>query len=96
MTKITLIAHITSHADKADIVQTALKELAEHTRAEDGCMQFNVHRDQENQAHFMLIENWISRELWQIHMESQHLQNYLKNTDGLIDTQSFFEMPQIA
>ena len=73
MAKLTLVANITAKADKIDLVKAELEKLIDITRAEEGCLQYDLHQDNENPAHFMFYENWESRELWQAHMSAQHL-----------------------
>jgi quinol monooxygenase YgiN len=46
------------------------EKLIPITRAEEGCIQYDLHQDNEEPAHFLFYENWASRELWQIHMNS--------------------------
>ena len=45
-------------------VRGSLK-LIDITRAEEGCINYDLHQDNENPAHFLFYENWKSRELWQ-------------------------------
>jgi len=85
MTQLTIIANITAKADKTDLVKAELEKLINVTRAEKGCLQYDLHQDNENPAHFLFYENWESRELWQIHMGNQHLQDYIAATDGSIE-----------
>lgn len=51
--------------------------------------------DNENPAHFLFFENWISRELWQQHMGNQHLVDYMAATEGCIEQFILNEMSQI-
>ncbi|MEN8800929.1 MAG: putative quinol monooxygenase [Thiogranum sp.] len=72
MANLTIVAKITAKVDKNDLVKAQLEKLIDITRAEEGCLQYDSHQDNENPAHFMFYENWESRELWQIHMGNQH------------------------
>lgn len=96
MTKLTIIANITAKADQVDLIKTELEKLIIPTRAEDGCVSYDLHQDNENQAHFMFFESWESRELWQVHMGAQHLQDFLAATDGAIDEFTVNEMTEIS
>ncbi|MBT8076043.1 MAG: antibiotic biosynthesis monooxygenase [Gammaproteobacteria bacterium] len=96
MTKLTIVANIKAKADQIDLVKTELEKLIDVTRAEKGCINYNLHRDNENPAHFMFYENWKSRELWQAHMCNQHLQDYLAATDGAVEEFILNEMTEIA
>ncbi|MCV6639382.1 putative quinol monooxygenase [Candidatus Albibeggiatoa sp. nov. NOAA] len=96
MSKLTIVANITAKADKIDLVKTELEKVVEITRAEEGCINYDLHQDNENPAHFLFFENWASRELWQQHMDSQHLKDYLAATEGAVEAFTVNEMTQIA
>lgn len=84
MAKLTIVANIKANVDKVALVKSELLKLIEVTRAETGCINYDLHQDNENPAHFMFYENWQSRELWQMHMANQHLQDYMKATEGVV------------
>ena len=94
MSKLTIVAHIIASADKIDLLNTELEKLVPITRAEKGCIQYDLHQDNDNPAHFMFYENWQSRELWQAHMNAPHLQAYMTATDGAVESFVLHEMTQ--
>ena len=96
MSKLTIVAHITARSDKIDLVKAELEKLVDITRSEEGCLQYDLHQDNENPAHFMFYENWESRELWQAHMNNQHLKDYLAATDGAVEVFVLHEMTHLA
>lgn len=96
MPKLTIVANIKANPDKAEFVKTELEKLIDITRAEKGCLQYDLHQDNENPAHFLFYENWESRELWQTHMNAQHLSDYMQATDGAVDEFVLNEMTHIA
>jgi quinol monooxygenase YgiN len=96
MTKLTIVANITAAADKIDLVKAELLKLIKITRAEVGCINYDLHQDNENPAHFLFYENWQSRELWQNHMGNQHLLDYLAATEGSVEEFVICEMTTIA
>ncbi|MHC5114006.1 MAG: putative quinol monooxygenase [Planctomycetota bacterium] len=96
MAKLTIVAHITAKPDKIELVRTELEKLIDTTRAEAGCRQYDLHQDNEHPAHFMFFENWDSRELWQAHMNNQHLKDYLAATDGAVEDFTLHEMTHVA
>jgi quinol monooxygenase YgiN len=57
MAKLTIVANITAESDKIDPVKTELEKLIDITRAEEGCINYDLHQDNENPAHFMFYEN---------------------------------------
>ena len=96
MTQLTIVANIKAKADKIDLVKAELEKLIDITRAEEGCINYDLHRDNENPAHFLFYENWESRELWQKHMGSRHLQGYIAATEGAVEEFTVNEMTKIA
>ena len=95
MSKLTIVAHITAKADKIELVKTELEKLIETTRAEKGCLQYDLHQDNDNPAHFLFFENWESRDLWQDHMNNQHLKEFLSATEGAVEDLALSEMTHI-
>jgi len=66
------------------------------TRAEAGCLQYNLHQDNENPTYFLLYENWESRELWQDHMKSTHVKAFLEIIKDALAEFKLSEMTPIA
>lgn len=96
MSKLTIVANIVANSDKIELVKAELIKLIETTRAEEGCINYDLHQDNSNPAHFMFYENWSSRELWQAHMGNQHLADYLAATEGAVASFTVNEMTQIG
>ncbi len=95
MTKLTIVAHIKAKPEKAGLVLSELQKLVPITRKEEGCIQYDLHQDNENPAHFLFYENWESRGLWQAHMNAPHLAEYMHNTDGAVEEFTLNEMTAI-
>ncbi|WP_220720389.1 putative quinol monooxygenase [Agarivorans litoreus] len=96
MAKLTIVANIKAKADKIELVKAELLKLIDITRAEEGCINYDLHQDNENPAHFVFYENWESRELWQTHMGNTHLAEYMAATEGAVAEFTLNEMTQIA
>ena len=96
MSKLTVVADIHAVPDKVDLVKSELQKLISITLAEDGCLQYDLHQDNENPAHFLFYENWESREQWQVHMNAPHLSAYLKAVEGAIADFKLYEMTHLG
>ena len=96
MTKLSVVANIKANPDQIDLVKAELGKLIAITRAETGCINYDLHQDNDNPAHFMFYEIWASRELWQTHMSAPHLAAYMEATDGAVAEFSLNEMTQIG
>ena len=93
---LTILAQITAAPGKEDLVRTELEKLVPITRAEAGCIQYDLHVDNENPGVFVFYETWESRELWQDHMKAPHLAAYMQATDGAVSNFVLNEMTKIA
>lgn len=94
--QLTIVARILAKEGKGDLVKRELLKLIEVTRAEEGCINYDLHQDNENPNFFLFYENWTTRELWQIHMKNAHLADYLKATDGAVEEFTLNEMTIIG
>lgn len=96
MSALTIIANITADENNIELVKMELLKLIVPTRAEEGCLQYDLHQDNENPAHFTVIENWASSEFLQAHIENTHFTNFMKVTEGVIAEFSVNKMSKIA
>lgn len=96
MSTLTIVAKIEAKHDKIDLVKTELLKLVEPTRKEKGCIQYDLHQDNNNPEVFVFYENWESRELWQEHMNNDHLKAYMQATEGAVAQFTLNEMSRIG
>ena len=96
MASLTIVANINANADQIDLVNAKLLKLIDITRAEEGCINYDLHQGSDNTAHFLFYENWESRELWQTHMNNQHLKDYMAATEDAVAGFTVNEMTRIA
>jgi len=95
-TPLTIVARIEAQPDHVDRLRNALLKLIEPTRAEEGCLQYDLHQDQYDPTVFLFFENWRSRELWQAHLNSEHIAAYRKESEGAVFSFTLNEMAQIG
>ncbi|MEM9103923.1 MAG: putative quinol monooxygenase [Pseudomonadota bacterium] len=96
MTKLTITGNIKVKPEYLGKVKEELLKLIPITRAEEGCIQYDLHQDNEDPTYFMFYENWNSRELWQTHMNNDHLKTYMEATDGMVEKFWLHELTQIG
>lgn len=96
MAKLTIVASIKVKEEKVDLVKSEMLKLIDITRAEKGCINYDLHQDNENPAHFLFYETWESHELWQEHMGNDHLKEYMVATEGAVEEFSIYEMNKIG
>ena len=96
MPKLTIVAKITAMPDKVEFVKEELLTLIPLTQAEEGCLNYDLHQERGNPAHFLFYENWETREHWLAHMESPHIKGFQELADGAVADVVVLEMSQIA
>ncbi|WP_420573498.1 putative quinol monooxygenase [Kordia sp.] len=96
MSQLTIVARILAKEGKSSFIKEELLKLIEITRAEKGCINYDLHHDNENENLFLFYENWENRELWQQHMQNDHLAAYMKATDGAVESFELNEMTPIG
>lgn len=93
---LTIVAKLTAIAGQEEFIAKQLSSLVVPTRAEKGCLQYDLHQSNDNPAVFLFFELWETRELWQDHMNSAHIKANGVATKGKIDNVELHEMSQIA
>jgi len=93
---LTIVAKILAKAEHRELVKRELIKLIDTTKAEAGCINYDLHQDHENENLFLFYENWTSRALWQQHMNNTHLAEYVKATEGAIEDFTLHEMTIIG
>ncbi|MDF7826364.1 putative quinol monooxygenase [Pontiellaceae bacterium B12227] len=94
---LTIVATIKANADQVDLVKSELLKLAEKTNAVDeGCINYNLHQDQEAPTLFVVYENWESEELLQKHIDAPHFQSCMAALEGAMEEFTVNKMTQIG
>jgi quinol monooxygenase YgiN len=93
---LTIVAHIEARLEDIEWVKAELLKLIEPTRKEKGCINYDLHQDNERPEIFKFYENWESRELWQAHMANSHLEAYMKATEAAVVDFTLNEMHVIS
>jgi quinol monooxygenase YgiN len=75
--QITVIARLKAKPGAEERLEELLKSLIEPTRAEAGCINYDLHRDLEDSSTFYFYENWRSREDLDAHFQTPHLERAL-------------------
>ena len=95
-TPLTIVANIEAKADKIEFVKAALLKLIEPTRLEEGCIQYDLHKDNNNPALFTFIETWATPALLQAHLNSPHLKAYVQASEGAVVNFKLNELTNIS
>ena len=78
---LTVIAHIRAKAGQESRVRQILEGLLVPTRAEVGCINYDLHQSQTDPALFVFYENWESEGHLEAHARSAHIQSFRRLTE---------------
>ncbi|RZF51698.1 antibiotic biosynthesis monooxygenase [Acinetobacter halotolerans] len=76
-----LIAEDFIQPDKIKIVLPLYQELVEKTKAEAGCLAYDLYHDIKQKGHFVFIEEWVDRAALDQHIQSEHFQRLVAKID---------------
>ena len=82
--KVTVIARIKAKTGEVQRVKEELLKLLAPTRAENGCINFDMHQGATDQSQFLFHENWTSKAALEAHFETPHIKNWLRVAEGLL------------
>ena len=82
--KLTVVARVRAKAGKEDEVQQTLLALVAPTRAEPGCLNYDLHQSLDDPALFLFYENWASKPHLEAHAQSAHIQAFRARAVALL------------
>lgn len=71
--KVTVVAKFKAKAGKEEALRQAITACVAPTRAEAGCINYDLHVSPDNKGSFMLYENWVSKKALDEHLEMPYL-----------------------
>ena len=81
---LTILAQITAVSGHEDRVRAALEQLVAPTRAEAGCLFYDLHTDNNRPDFFVFYEAWETRDHWLAHNASAHIAAHQAATQGMV------------
>ena len=85
MKQLTVVAKITAKKGKEQETRQILESLIPLTLKEKGCINYDMHISTENEGLFLFYENWENYDLWQDHMNSDHLKHFISKLPELVE-----------
>ena len=82
--KVTVFALVKAKPGMEETVEQELSALVGPTRAEEGCINYDLHQSLERNGHFRFYENWTSKELLDRHLQSAHVKRFIGKADQLL------------
>jgi quinol monooxygenase YgiN len=90
MTALTVIARLQAKKGQEEELGRTLHGLVAPTRAEKGCVTYDLHRSHDDPGLFIFYETWETRPLWDDHMKSPHLVAFGAQQDALTESWDLF------
>lgn len=93
---LTLLVRIQAKAEQAEQVKAALLNILEPTRAEAGCVSYELYTDDKDPAVFIFVETWETRSHWEAHNEAPHLKVFLDLAETAVENFAITEMSKAS
>ena len=71
--KLDVVAHLHAIAGEESSVREVLTGLVSPTRAEDGCLRYDLFEDLADPCRFTFLEEWTSLDALKAHSQSTHI-----------------------
>lgn len=82
--KLSSIATLKAKEGKGDELGQRLAEVVEPTRAEPGCINYDVHRSADDESVWVVYENWRSKADLDAHFETPHIKEFIGHAADLL------------
>ena len=86
MSKIVIVAKLKIKEQFKDEVYTELLALHKSTHElDEGCIQYDLHKDLEDSNSFTFVETWENQELLDAHMTKEHFLAFVKKVENKLE-----------
>ncbi|QGZ38050.1 quinol monooxygenase YgiN [Pseudoduganella flava] len=82
MSNLIIVATLAAKPGQEAAIRAALEAMLAPSRAEPGCVRYELHVDQSVPSRFTMLEEWLGDEAFAIHEASPHFQNFLTDVVG--------------
>lgn len=89
--QVTVIAQLKAKPGQEGRLREELTSLLAPSRAEEACLNYDLHRACDNAAWFLFHENWKTKADLDAHLQRPYVQSFLAQADALLA-----EPPQIT
>jgi quinol monooxygenase YgiN len=72
-----------------------LDALVGPSRADDGCLGYDLHTDDEDPAHFFLYEAWRDVPAWERHMATEHLKRFSEASSEVVERWTIHRLTRV-
>ena len=95
MKKVSVTARVRAIKGMEDEVRRECHALVAPSRAERGCINYDLHQSADDACLFLFYENWESREDLERHLATAHALRFDERTEGMLaepEEITFWEM----
>lgn len=96
MSQLTVIARMKAQPDAAEKVKEEMLRLLAPTRGEPGCINYDLHQDNEDPSVFFFHENWESAEHLDRHLQSEHIAAFREAAGDLLEEGKISRLTRIG
>ena len=82
--RVTVLARVRARAGREAEVQRLLLALVAPSRAEAGCLNYDLHQSMDDPTEFMFYENWTSRAALDAHLDMPYLDAFDAQAEDLL------------
>ncbi|AZB41344.1 antibiotic biosynthesis monooxygenase [Bacillus sp. FJAT-42376] len=86
MSQVTINAIMKAKSGKEEQLFAEMKKAIAPSRAEEGCISYDLHRSKEDPGVFVFYENWKDQAAVDSHMQAPHYKAYREAIAPLVDT----------
>ncbi|MEO8368132.1 MAG: putative quinol monooxygenase [Candidatus Solibacter sp.] len=79
-----VVAEMTAQSGKEDALREKLSGFVAPTRAENGCVQYDLHESEDHPGQFLFFERWTSAQELEAHLASPHIASVLPELGSIL------------
>lgn len=96
MSEIRIVATIIAKSNEVEFVKSATKSIVEPSNRDEGCIQYELHQDNNDLNTFVFFERWQDQESLDKHNQTPHLKEFIERIKDKIDLLDVKLMRKIA
>ena len=96
MKEVVVVATLTLKETDSEGALEALKALHTATHQKDkGCLQYDLHKDNEKANTYVFVERWESEALLSEHMQKAHFKAFQEALEGKVESRAIQKLEKI-
>ena len=82
--KITVVARIKAKGGMEEAVRQELMSLISPSRADDGCINYDLHQATDDKSIFLFYENWSNKNNLDKHSKTPHFKSFFEKAESML------------